>query len=148
MYSDMRALAANLSTSSRIASITGGGVSAAAAVAMEHHGSVARSRIGRSLRQKGSILSSVANDRSGGGGQSGCNEEEDAFGNNDEALNEKALKVIRRVQDKLTGTDFHSPEEEFVGDPLDVQEQVQRLIVQATSSENLCQLFIGWCAFW
>eukprot|EP00985_Skeletonema_marinoi_P034756 scaffold44750_cov204-Skeletonema_marinoi.AAC.1 len=90
MYSDMRALAANLSTSSRIASITGGGVSAAAAVAMEHHGSVARSRIGRSLRQKGSILNSVANDRSGG--RSGSNEGEDAFGNNDEALNEKALK--------------------------------------------------------
>lgn len=148
MYSDMRALAANLSTSSRIASITGGGVSAAAAVAMEHHGSVARSRMGKSLRQKGSMLNSVTNDRSGGGQSSGSNEEEDAFGNNDEALNEKALKVIRRVQDKLTGTDFHSPEEEFVGDPLDVQEQVQRLIVQATSSENLCQLFIGWCAFW
>ena len=144
MYSEMRALAANLSTSSRIASITGGGVSAAAAVAMEHHGSVARSRIGRSLRQKEALLNSVANnDRSGSNG-----EEEDAFGNNDEALNEKALKVIRRVQDKLTGTDFHSPEEEFIGEPLDVQEQVQRLIVQATSSENLCQLFIGWCAFW
>ena len=66
---------------------------------------------------------------------------------NEEALNERALKVIRRVQDKLAGTDFHSPEEE-VGEPLDVQDQVQRLIVQATSSENLCQLFIGWCAFW
>ena len=147
MYSDMKALAANLSTSSRIASITGGGVSAAAAVAMEHHGSVARSRIGRSLRQKGALLNSVKHERSGD--RSGSNEEgEDAFGNNDEALNEKALKVIRRVQDKLTGTDFHSAEEEFVGEPLDVQEQVQRLIVQATSSENLCQLFIGWCAFW
>jgi phosphatidylinositol kinase/protein kinase (PI-3 family) len=146
MYSEMRALAANLSTSSRIASITGGGVSAAAAVAHEHHGSVARSRIGRSLRQREVLLNSVANDR--GGGRSGSNEEEDAFRNNDEALNEKALKVIRRVQDKLTGTDFHSPEEEFIGEPLDVQEQVQRLIVQATSSENLCQLFIGWCAFW
>ncbi|KAL7500860.1 hypothetical protein ACHAWT_010361 [Skeletonema menzelii] len=146
MYSDMRALSANLSTSSRIASITGGGVSAAAAIAMEHAGSMARSRIARSLRQRSVRNSSVANDRSGG--QIGSNEEEDAFGNNDEALNEKALKVIRRVQDKLTGTDFHSPEEEFVGEPLDVQEQVQRLIVQATSSENLCQLFIGWCAFW
>jgi len=146
MYSEMRALAANLSTSSRIASITGGGISAAAAVAHEHHGSVARSRIGRSLRQKEVLLNSVANDRSGV--RSGSNEEEDAFRNNDEALNEKALKVIRRVQDKLTGTDFHSPEEEFIGEPLDVQEQVQRLIVQATSSENLCQLFIGWCAFW
>ena len=60
------------------------------------------------------------------------------------ALNRKALKVIRRVQDKLNGTDFPDCED----DPLDVSDQIQRLIVQATSSENLCQLFIGWCAFW
>jgi len=64
----------------------------------------------------------------------------------EEALNEKALKVIRRVQDKLAGTDF--PDRDEKGDPLDVVDQVQRLIVQATSVENLCQLFIGWCAFW
>jgi len=64
----------------------------------------------------------------------------------EEALNENALEVIRRVQDKLSGTDFHPPTEEF--DPLDVQDQVQKLILQATSTENLCQLFIGWCAFW
>jgi hypothetical protein len=149
MYSEMKALAANLSTSSRIASITGGGVSAAAAMAME--GSVARSRAARSLRHQRELLrNSVANNtRSDGGSSSNRGEgEEDAFGNNDEALNEKALKVIRRVQDKLTGTDFHSSDEDFVGEPLDVQEQVQRLIVQATSSENLSQLFIGWCAFW
>jgi FKBP12-rapamycin complex-associated protein len=56
-------------------------------------------------------------------------------------LNEKALKVIRLVQDKLSGTDLDET-------TLDVPDQVQRLIVQATSSENLCQLFIGWCAFW
>lgn len=71
----------------------------------------------------------------------------DADAATEEALNERALKVIRRVQDKLTGTDFHTPDEE-AGEPSDVQDQVQRLIVQATSSENLCQLFIGWCAFW
>ena len=63
----------------------------------------------------------------------------------EEALNEKALKVIRRVQDKLTGTDF--PDRADNGEPLDVVDQVQRLIVQATSVENLCQLFIGWCVF-
>jgi hypothetical protein len=28
---------------------------------------------------------------------------------------------------------------------LPVAEQVQRLIVQATSHENLCQCYIGWC---
>mmetsp|Transcript_15877 Transcript_15877/g.34220 ORF Transcript_15877/g.34220 Transcript_15877/m.34220 type:complete len:1759 (+) Transcript_15877:5883-11159(+) len=127
MYSEMRALAANLSTSSRLASITGGTVDAA----FEQGGSVAHSRIDKSVRQR-DLLSMID------GGTEVANEE---------ALNERALKVIRRVQDKLAGTDFHSPEEE-AGEPLDVQDQVQRLIVQATSSENLCQLFIGWCAFW
>jgi len=67
--------------------------------------------------------------------------------NNSETMNEKALKVIRRVQEKLTGTDFNNVDTGS-GDTLDVQDQVQRLIVQATSTENLCQLFIGWCAFW
>lgn len=58
-------------------------------------------------------------------------------------LNEKALTVINRIQEKLTGTDFgkHTP-------PLDTESQVNKLIRQATSSENLCQSFVGWCAFW
>ena len=58
------------------------------------------------------------------------------------ALNEKALKVIRRVQDKLQGSDFGNDE------PLVVSEQVNKLILQATSNENLCLCFIGWCSFW
>ncbi len=59
-----------------------------------------------------------------------------------EVLNEKAIAVIRRVQDKLTGLDFDNDE------ALDVAEQVERLIQQATSNENLCQCFIGYCPFW
>ena len=59
-----------------------------------------------------------------------------------EVLNEKAIAVIRRVQDKLTGLDFGNDK------PLDVAAQVERLIRQATSNENLCQCFIGWCPFW
>ena len=31
---------------------------------------------------------------------------------------------------------------------LDVDRQVQLLIEQATSHENLCQCYIGWCPFW
>jgi serine/threonine-protein kinase mTOR len=58
-----------------------------------------------------------------------------------EALNTKALAIINRVQNKLTGRDFANT-------TLDVQLQVQRLILQATSIENLCQCYIGWCAFW
>ncbi|KYQ91695.1 protein kinase [Tieghemostelium lacteum] len=59
-----------------------------------------------------------------------------------EALNEKALSVMNRVNKKLTGRDFNPNE------TLDVPQQVQKLIDQATSHENLCQSYIGWCSFW
>lgn len=59
-----------------------------------------------------------------------------------EALNKKALTIITRVRDKLTGRDF-SHEEMLV-----VQKQVDLLIHQATANENLCQCYIGWCPFW
>lgn len=58
-----------------------------------------------------------------------------------EVLNERALQVINRVSKKLTGRDFSN-------ENLDVPQQVQRLIDQATSHENLCQCYIGWCPFW
>ena len=60
-----------------------------------------------------------------------------------EALNEKALAVMARVQDKLSGCDFkdHSG-------PLAVADQVDRLIAQSTDVQNLCQSFVGWCPFW
>lgn len=126
MYANIQTLAANLH-GDRIASITGGdGASLLAA-----SGTIARSRMSeRTMRQR--ELSSLLD------GEDGLAAEE--------ALNEKALKVIRRVQDKLAGTDFEDRADN--GMPLDVVDQVQRLIVQATSVENLSQLFIGWCAFW
>ena len=114
---------------SRIASVSG-------EVSKVHHIAVkecskANSRIAQSLRnyEAASLLEVVK-------------------GNvHEEALNEKALKVIRRrVQDKLSGSNF--PDMQQNSDPLDVSDQVQHLIVQATSSENLCQQFIGCCAFW
>jgi phosphatidylinositol kinase/protein kinase (PI-3 family) len=118
MYSSMQEMSANLSKSSRIASIAGAGSSHIAA-----DGSMARSRIARSLRQRElmDLLEAQAHE---------------------ESVNEKALKVIRRVQDKLSGLDFCDMDD--TNEPLDVCDQVQRLIVQATSTENLCQLFIGW----
>jgi len=64
-----------------------------------------------------------------------------------EELTEKAVIVIRRVMDKLTGLDFSDPN----GPPqaaLDVQEQVDRLISQAMANENLCLSYMGWCPFW
>lgn len=59
-----------------------------------------------------------------------------------EALNAKALAVVNRVRDKLTGRDFDP------NVPLDVPKQIDLLIKQATSQENLCQCYIGWCPFW
>ncbi|KAK7061171.1 hypothetical protein SK128_021387 [Halocaridina rubra] len=59
-----------------------------------------------------------------------------------EALNKRAVAIINRVRDKLTGRDFCHDE------PLDVHKQVELLIAQATSHENLCQCYIGWCPFW
>ena len=35
------------------------------------------------------------------------------------------------------------PEEE-----LNVTDQVNKLIIEATKLENLCQHYIGWCSFW
>jgi serine/threonine-protein kinase mTOR len=59
-----------------------------------------------------------------------------------EVLNARALAVMSRVSNKLTGRDFDDAE------TLDIPAQVQRLIAQATSHENLCQCYIGWCPFW
>jgi len=59
-----------------------------------------------------------------------------------EALNKKALDIVQRVRDKLTGKDFNKEES------LKAKEQVGLLIQQATSHENLCQCYIGWCPFW
>jgi serine/threonine-protein kinase mTOR len=123
IYSNMQALAANISVDSRIASITADRPEQATV-----ESSMGRSRMERSMRQR-EIISLLS-------GEEGAAHEE--------ALNEKALKVIRRVENKLIGTDFPDCD----GRPLDVTEQVQRLIVQATSTENLCQLYIGWCSFW
>ena len=56
-----------------------------------------------------------------------------------EALNERALDVISRVESKLLGRDFKKD----VG-ALDVHGQVDRLVQQATSHANLCQCYVGW----
>eukprot|EP00762_Andalucia_godoyi_P003296 ANDGO_06658.mRNA.1 Serine/threonine-protein kinase TOR2 len=67
-------------------------------------------------------------------------EDENLGGESNELLNKKALSVVQRIRDKLTGNDFDRY--------MDVEEQVERLIQQATSHVNLCQAFIGWCSFW
>ncbi|KAI5290740.1 phosphatidylinositol kinase- protein kinase tor1 [Ascosphaera acerosa] len=59
-----------------------------------------------------------------------------------EVQNARAVQVLSRVKEKLTGHDFKPNEQLSVGD------QVDKLLVQATSVENLCQHYIGWCSFW
>ncbi|KAJ0174518.1 hypothetical protein K1T71_009626 [Dendrolimus kikuchii] len=58
-------------------------------------------------------------------------------------LNKRALAIVNRVRDKLTGRDFP-----HIGEKVSVQNQVDLLIQQATSNENLCQCYVGWCPFW
>eukprot|EP00501_MAST-03F_sp_TOSAG23-6_P002180 GSMAST32.ASY1.ANO1.2280.1 assembled CDS len=94
-------------------------------------------------------------------------------------VNAEAIRVIRRVKDKLIGEDFlhrndvlmfctecisnltyfftthnsyknnnNSFDECDDESPLSVEKQVDKLIKQATSKDNLCQCYIGWCPFW
>jgi FKBP12-rapamycin complex-associated protein len=59
-----------------------------------------------------------------------------------EVQNARALQVLDRVKEKLTGCDFKRDKE------LDVRTQVEKLLSEATNLENLCQHYIGWCSFW
>ena len=67
-------------------------------------------------------------------------EEKDFIESND--LKQIIKIVLERVSDKLNGTDFNKNEE------LKISEQVRRLIIQATSHENLSQSYIEWRPFW
>jgi FKBP12-rapamycin complex-associated protein len=54
--------------------------------------------------------------------------------------------IWARIQDKLTGRDFKDRDDD---DTQKIpEEQVSRLITQATSRDNLCEMFIGWMPFW
>ncbi|KAK5740672.1 phosphatidylinositol kinase-related protein kinase tor1 [Elasticomyces elasticus] len=59
-----------------------------------------------------------------------------------EVQNARALQVLSRVKEKLTGRDFKKTTE------LPVNDQVEKLLSEATNLENLCQHYIGWCSFW
>eukprot|EP01089_Gocevia_fonbrunei_P013165 TRINITY_DN3292_c0_g2_i4.p3 TRINITY_DN3292_c0_g2~~TRINITY_DN3292_c0_g2_i4.p3 ORF type:complete len:109 (-),score=31.33 TRINITY_DN3292_c0_g2_i4:36-362(-) len=58
-----------------------------------------------------------------------------------ELMNRKAVLVMNRVVDKLKGKDFGN-------EVLGAEEQVKKLVEQATANERLCQSYIGWCPFW
>lgn len=80
-------------------------------------------------------------------------------------LNKKATAVMARMSDKLTGRDFSnssfssisnrhslnhgdltSGDSHEVEHGLSVKLQVKKLILQATSNENLCQNYLGYGA--
>jgi FKBP12-rapamycin complex-associated protein len=65
---------------------------------------------------------------------------------NDEIDSEELYKiaqiVLNRINDKLNGMDF------YLDHQLDEKEQVDKLIRQATLTENLAQSYLGWCPFW
>ncbi|KAL9117635.1 MAG: hypothetical protein Q9187_005823 [Circinaria calcarea] len=98
----------------------------------------------------GELESGLVNVRSTGGGSYRAkrtsaveaNDLADHNGANREIQNARAVQVLARVKEKLTGRDFRPDNE------LDVEQQVAKLIGQATSVENLCQHYIGWCSFW
>jgi FKBP12-rapamycin complex-associated protein len=60
----------------------------------------------------------------------------------DPAEKTEAAQIMKRIVDKLTGDDFEGVSQ------LSVEEQVDRLIAQATSLENLCHMFKGWYPWW
>ncbi|KAJ6385559.1 hypothetical protein OIU77_028693 [Salix suchowensis] len=89
------------------------------------------------------------------------------LGDANEVLNVRAVVVMARMGNKLTGRDFSTPslsasstqhavdhsslipgDIREVDHGLSVKLQVQKLIIQAMSLENLCQNFVGWCPFW
>ncbi|KAJ2497940.1 hypothetical protein GGH96_004698, partial [Coemansia sp. RSA 1972] len=55
--------------------------------------------------------------------------------------NPKARAIVKRIHDKIVGTDFSNKQ-------LAVSEQIEKLIKQATASENLAVLYNGWVPFW
>lgn len=75
-------------------------------------------------------------------GANGVNGQQQQNQDPTEIQNARAVEVLDRVSQKLNGRDFKAGEE------LDVVTQVDKLIVEATKLENLCQHYIGWCSFW
>ena len=59
-----------------------------------------------------------------------------------EELNKIAKLVLERINNKLSGTEFY-PDIVY-----EVKEQVNKLINDAISYENLAQSYLGWCPFW
>ena len=73
----------------------------------------------------------------------GINDNEDNM-----VLNDRAVSVMQRMNDKLTGKDGLIEAGSAVDAGDSVEHQVRRLIEKAMNHENLCTSYIGWCSFW
>lgn len=70
-----------------------------------------------------------------------------------EVILTKAQRAVKRIKEKLEGYDFLDNREPHLTNninqlALTVDSQVQRLIDEARSHENICSHYIGWCPFW
>ena len=70
---------------------------------------------------------------------------EDGQGAPEEQQNEQALKITKRIKEKLNGRDFG---DHTAKSAVNVEEQVDKLVDSAQRKEHLAQMFVGWCAFW
>lgn len=75
-----------------------------------------------------------------------------------EAVQEEGLRIMKRTDLRLQGYyNYGQPEGNLAltsgraagnpgagGTPMSVEGQVNRLIAEATSHENLCRLYVGW----
>ena len=63
-----------------------------------------------------------------------------------EVINVKAVETLRRIENKLNGF-IESKTKTSINMSLSVAGQVQYLIKEATSDENLSQMYLGWASY-
>ena len=54
--------------------------------------------------------------------------------------------LLPTVDERLRGIHRHNNNQE--GEPESVEEQLLKLIEEATNVENLCEMYTGWCPCW
>lgn len=92
-----------------------------------------------------SVTNSVSADHTGDGTPSTDSVE---LPQQQQELTDRAVAVVQRVLDKLTGLDFHDSSSSASHKPLAISEQIDRLINEATSNDNLSTCYMGWCPLW
>ncbi|CAK4138794.1 unnamed protein product [Aphanomyces euteiches] len=67
--------------------------------------------------------------------------------NTNEQINSEAKTMLKIIDDRLRGVWNLGKKQQHETLPLSVKGQVDRLIAEATSDENLAQMYIGWMPF-